>query len=183
MTDQDRADLEKLGIDPETGEQPATQRSVLELWSEILSNVELVSKEKIPAQVAAKVVASWPKLSFQDTARYHERYHEILGGMRDSLKETLRLHPDALKNVGDDDAVENHAVYRDQLVEWTCQLDQIEQDWDAVDPESHIELAAVIDARAFIFSEMGFAGHLGAIGFSLGEDEFLEALSDAKGEK
>lgn len=174
---QDQADLDSIHTLPEV-----TERSLLELWDKALEPIKEVAENPIPITVAHKVVASWPFLSFQDTALYHQEYHSILGECHQVLKDLLAEHPEALGWVGEKDAEENHEHYRDVLVAWHILLDQIEADWDAEDPESHITVAAVADARAFFFSSTGFAGHLDAIGFSLANDEFLAAVEEAKGE-
>ena len=180
LTEQDKADLARLGLNPE---EVATERCLLEVWAAVLDSVEGVGAKPIPINVAAKVVASWPALSYQDTKRYHELYHRVLGEARDLLTDLLQENPDAKSWVGDEDAEHNHGLYRDILVGWHNLLDDYEQEWRAEDEGSHIWVAVLIDVRAFFFSRMGFAGHLDSIGFSLTDGEFLEAVDKSREEQ
>lgn len=163
-----------LVADVETDEP--TQRSVLELWSIVLGNAAAIGAEPIPINVAHKVVASWPFLSFQETQRYHEIYHHIFEGVSDLLHDVIDGDAQAFEWVGEQDAEHNHQHYLDALVQWHVRLDDYEAEWRATDPESHIWVAAIADARATLFSQTGYAGHLDSIQFQLGDDEFLEAV-------
>jgi hypothetical protein len=180
LTDQDKVDLERLGFD-ESG-NPRNDRCLLTVWTEVLKSIEAVHDQPIPAVVAHKVVSTWPKLSYQDTVIYHDLYHSLLTEMRELLQDTIAEHPDALAWFGEDDARENRKLYIDLLVAWNVYLDQREQEWDAADETSHIQIAALVDARAFFFSTMGLAGHLNAIGFDVPDDEFSIALEAAVAE-
>lgn len=174
LTEQDQADIDSLG---DLGD--ATQRAIVAIWREVFSNVKNVIGEQIELGVAAKVVASWPFLTFQETQQYHVIYHSILLDLEKILVEVLDENPDATTFTGDDDATENHNVYLDLLVRWFRYLDQIEKDWCAEHDDSHIRAAAIPDARAMIFSRTGLAGHLEAIGLEFQDGEFLAALDAA----
>lgn len=177
LSEQDKADLKSIGIDP--GEEP-TQRSLLEVWRELLGNAEEVGRQDIPIHVAHKVVASWPFLTFQETQRYHVLYHDVLGEALDRLKEIIHEHPEALDFVGEDDAAHNYQLYIDALVSFHNLLDGYEVSWKATDEESHIWLAVLGDVRATIFSSTGMAGHLDAIGFSIENEDFAEAVKKSR---
>lgn len=178
LTEQDKTDLRTLGVSPE-GEAPQ-DRCLLEVWHELMKSVDLVREQPIPALVAHKVVSSWPKLSYQDTARYHEVYHDILGQIRDLLDEQLTEHPSSTSFVGDEDMETNRQIYIDLLIGWNLLMDDMESDWRAGHPESHIQIAAIVDARAFVFSSTGLVGHLTALNFQLDDEEFLQLLTEAK---
>lgn len=175
LSEQDERDLALLDPDDAT-----PKRCLLETWKELLTDVERVRDEPIPVGIAMKTVRSWPFLTFQDTAVYHRRYHDLIIELREILLEAIRANPDALVHVGPEDGTENHAIYRDILVAWHLVLDTYEDDWRAEDPDAHIMAAILPDARAFFFSQVGLAGHLDSIGFSLADDEFTEALQAAR---
>jgi hypothetical protein len=177
LSEQDQADLAALTEEP-------INHTLLEIWNEVLGSIELSVAHKIPAIVANKVVSSWPKLSYQDTARYHARYHEILTEYRRILRELIEENPGCLKNIGERgteffDAEANRGVYKELIIRWKLYDQSLQLDWDAVDPESHIEIAAIADAAAFCIGSTGLIQHLGApqIGFtqSSGDQEELEA--------
>ena len=178
LSAQDEADLATLGAQDDGGMTMA----LLAVWSEVLGNIEAEREQPIPVVVASKVVASWPFLTFQETAQYHKMYHDILIDMRDILRKAIKDNPGCTDYIGDEDAAENHTIYRDVLVSWHLYLDQLESDWRAGDPLSHIKVATISDARAFFFAQTGLAGHLDVIGFTLANDEFLDAVTEAKGE-
>lgn len=178
LTPQDIADLEAI----ENGEEPQP-RSLLEVWEATLANVDASAAEPISIHVATKVVASWPFLDFKDTARYHDLYHNTLIELRWKLHDLLVEHPEAKSWTGDEDAEHNHGHYLDLLVAWHIALDDIEKNWRANDEDAAVWVAVVADVRAFFFSQMGLAGHLDAIGFSLSDDEFLDAVRKAREEQ
>jgi hypothetical protein len=174
LSEQDQADLDLLG------ETETQDRSLLAIWSELLEPVDEVRAQPIPVQVAAKVVASWTQMTFQDTAIYHLHYHDLIIELRTILRGIIAENPECTSFVGDDDAAENHELYRDVLVAWHRALDEHERNWRAEDPTSHIDAAVIADARAFFFAQTGLAGHLDAIGFALTNDEFIDALRAAE---
>lgn len=180
MTEQDKADLRAMGLDPDGDGENG--RSLLRLWSEVLSHVEASAAEPIPMGVAAKVVASWPQITFQDTAKYHARYHDLLLDMRSLLTETINDNPGCADHSEKHDIEENYELYKALVISWNIRLDELERQWRAEDPESHIEFAALVDARAFLFSQTGFAGHLEARGFQLDSDEVFDAIRAAREE-
>ena len=176
LSDQEARDFAEIG--EELGD--INKRSLLVVWNELLNDIETVRLEPIPVNVASKIVASWPFLTFQDTAIYHELYHDLLMELREVLRECIQKNPDALDFTGDDDAAENHTLYRDILVDWHILLDQKEAEWRAADPQSHIQMPIIADARAFCFAQTGLAGHLDSIGFTLTDNEFLTAVNEKR---
>ena len=177
-------ELEQLAALTGQDEAPQiTDRCLLSLWEDVLGNVEKIGAEPINIHVAAKVVASWPFLTFARTARYHELYHEHLAKMREPLTKVISEHPEALKHTGEADAEENHKIYRDLLVSWHNYIEDLEVSWRAEDEDADVLVGILADLRAFFFSRMNMAGHLDAIGFSMDDDEFLSAVYESREEK
>lgn len=179
LTQQDREDLKAIGINPDAEQ---TERALLEIWENVLSNVDESASGEIPINVALKVIGTWPFLSVQDTAKYHVIYHDILAEGRDRLHEVLKKHPDYKSFVGDDDAPNNHEAYLEVLVLWHNLLDGHEASWKAADEDAAVWVAAIADARGFFFSQVGLAGHLDTIGFHLDDDEFVSAVKASREE-
>lgn len=166
-----------------TEEHRAPEYALLRVWLELLSNVENVRDQPIPLVVAHKIVNAWPKLSYQDTAKYHQLYHGLLVEVRNILKEVVDEHPGCLDFEGEDDARENHGIYHELVIAWNVLLDQYELEWRAEAEDSHITLAAMVDVRAFLFSRTGFAGYMEHRGITFDTDEIAEAIAAAREEQ
>lgn len=181
LSEQDVEDLASMGLGPD-GEPLAPDRSLLRIWREVLSNIERLAAEPVSMGVAGKIVAGWPALTFQDTPRYHELYHEYLLDIRALLDAVIEDNPGAIDHEGDDDMKENYELYKELVIGWNLRLDELESAWRAEDEDSHIQYAALVDARGFLFSPMGLAGHLEAKGFELDSQEVIDALKAMRGE-
>lgn len=173
LTEQDLADLETLDAPP---------RTLLETWTLILDSIEGSRDEKITPTIALKIVNSWPQLSFQDLAEYHELYHLKLIELRQAVRDIIKKHPKALKNTDqgtdsfgqpskDSDPVANHALYVELLYQWQASILRWETDWNSSDSNSHIVLAAIADASAFFVGNQGLVQHLSEINFKFPEGE------------
>lgn len=158
------------------------EKSLLYIWSDVLSNIEKVRDEGINMAVAGRIVAHWPHISFQETAIYHEKYHAILLQFRDELDRVIAENPGAIDFMKSDDIAENHKLYKELVVNWNILLDKLELAWDATEPQAHIDYAAIVDTRAFLFSQTGFAGHLEARGFTADSEEIFEAILQSREE-
>lgn len=156
------------------------KRSLLEVWRELLSNIEQVRAAPIPVLIAHKTVTTWPKLSYQDTAVYHDMYHGILLSVRDVLDKEISEHENCLQWVGTEDLEHNGKIYKALLIQWNLMFDDLERTWRAEDPLSHIQVVAMVEARAFVFTDTGMVGHLGTLGFEWSNEDFMNALEQAR---
>lgn len=175
--------MEENGLSLVDDGEREPQHSLLRIWSEVLSNIETVRDQPIPIGVAGHVVAAWPKLSFQDTERYHSYYHQWLLDCRSFLEKKIEEHPEAVERMEDTDAKENAGLYFELIVEWNVFLDSLEMQWRAEHPESHIQYAALVDVRRMLFSRDGFAGHLEARKVKVDQDAVAEAIALAREEQ
>lgn len=184
LSEQDRIDLASIGVDPDTGEQSdAPDHALLDVWLKVLEPVEDVRAQRVPAGVAHRIIRSWPVLRYQETPAFHHRYHDHLLNLRGTLEHTLREHPTIRDYVGEDDAVENREHILRVLAEWDIYFDDVEREWDAAAEDSHIEIAALTDARGFVFGETGLVGHLAVIGLQVETDEYLELIQKIREEQ
>lgn len=181
LSPQDIADLAEIGMGPDG--EPLKQVSLLRAWSEVLSNVESNAAQPVSIGIAHRIVQGWPQIHFQETPLYHQYYHEYLIDVRDILQEKIDANPGAIDFEDDDDLAENSGIYRELIIEWNLLFDKLEREWIAEDPHSHIEFAALVDARGFVFSREGLAGHLEARGFTMSTEEVVEAIKAARGEQ
>lgn len=177
------AAAEEVAEELEFEEQSEDGLSLLALWSDVLANVEAVREQGVDMALAGRIVSQWPQISFQEVSRYHEYYHDLLLRLRDILSDAIKENPGAADFTESDDIAENHAIYKQLVIDWNILLDREELAWDVDSADSHITYAAVIDARTFLFNRNGFAGHLDARGFTLSTEEITEAILAAREEK
>ena len=137
-------------------------RTLLATWKELLSNIEASRDEPITIQLAARVLANWPKISVQEVAEYFEIYHELLLEMRAAFEIVLAAHPKAIKRV-EDDAEVNRDVYIEILTEWQKTALGWELDWDVTAENAHIQMGAIVDATNFFLSQKGLVAHFDTI--------------------
>jgi len=163
LTEQDIADLESLAAESEN-------HTLLEVWREILSNIDEARKEKITPTEAVRIVTAWRHLSVQDVAVYQPLYYDRLDEMRQVLLVEIESDPAALKNT-ENDAEDNHHHYLNLLLQWQLLAQSWGADWDVSSPTSHIDLAAFAEAQNFVLGERGLIGQLEAIGFDFTDEE------------
>jgi len=160
-------DIESIFENPD---EPIVLRTLLEIWRELLSNIEHERVERISANVAQKIVATWPKLDFKDVPAYLRHYYDLLAEQRLVVLAEIHKDPAALKYLGEEDPIENREHYEEILFGWNLNVARWEREWDVTDPEAAIKLAAIIDAQGFFLAQTGLVAHLSEIGF-----EFTEA--------
>ena len=156
LSPQDQADLDLLAAVDEPLEM-----TVLEVWREVLSNIEEQAAARIEPGYATQIIRRWPTLTYKDIFVYYATFHDYLIVYRDILTEQLRLHPDALKAVGhdpgdeDSDAVANRDIYKEIMFEWNLVTAKLENAWDVSDPNAAAQIAAMAEAQAFVTGGTG----------------------------
>jgi hypothetical protein len=179
----DQADLDLLGT-TETQEL----RTLLEIWSHVLSNIETERTLKITPQAAFGLVSAWPILKLEDIPVYLHHYYDNLLTMREILHDEISKDPLAFEHTGKDeksDAIMNRDRYVNLLRRWQEQVIIWEADWTVSDTHAGAKLAAMNDATAFYVSSQGLVENLDQIGFSLQDeerDEIQEGLNAFKQE-
>ena len=158
------------------------QYSLLRVWSEVLSNLDPIRAEGVSMALAGRIVSQWPQISFQETPIFHDMYHDLLLQFRDELDVVIAENPGASEVPAEEDLEHNYKHYKRLVIDWNILLDQAELQWDVTSEHSHVMYAAIVDARQFLFSRNGFAGHLEQIGFTLEVEEIQQAILAAREE-
>ena len=158
------------------------QYSLLRVWSEVLSNLDPIRAESVSMALAGRIVSQWPQISFQETPIFHDMYHDLLLQFRDELDVVIAENPGASEVPAEEDLEHNYKHYKRLVIDWNILLDQAELQWDVTSEHSHVMYAAIVDARQFLFSRNGFAGHLEQIGFTLEVEEIQQAILAAREE-
>lgn len=185
LSEQDKIDLRILNAEPEPEpeqDSSESERSLLELWAEVLKSVEASRDSKVPMAVAHSIVTSWPKLNYRDIPEYHRLYHDFLIQARDILTTTVREHPEALEFHGEEDGSENANLYLHLLVQWNILFEDIAEEWNPTDDNADVVVAALVEARNTVLGRLGMAGHLDNIGFQV-EGSISDHIDAAKAER
>ena len=156
------------------------QHTLLRVWSEVLSNLDAIRAEGVSMALAGRIVSQWPQVSFQETPIFHDMYHDLLLKFRDELDAVIAENPGVTEVSAEEDLEHNYKHYKRLVIDWNILLDQAELQWDATSEHSHVMYAAIVDARQFLFSRNGFAGHLEQIGFTLEVEEIQQAILAAR---
>ena len=154
--------------------------ALLRVWSEVLFNLDAIRADGVSMALAGRIVSAWPQVSFKETPIFHDMYHDILLQFRDKLDDVIAENPGASEVSAEEDLEHNYKHYKRLVIEWNILLDQAERRWDATSEHSHVMYAAIVDARQFLFSRNGFAGHLEQIGFTLDVEEIQQAILEAR---
>lgn len=165
LTDEDLAAIQ-ASLDE--GNEAVVRRSILEIWTELFSNVPKVSRERVTPGLAMNIVGTWPKISMQETPRYHAIYHERLLEVAEVLYSEIPqgdIRDKAFDRVGDEDRDLNAEHYEAILLEWQKLVMRWEAEWRAEDPESHLIAAVIADVHKFVLSPSGIVEHLSSINF------------------
>lgn len=178
MTAKDREDLASIGV---AAEEPT--HSVLKSWVEVLSNAEKFLGKPVSLEDCIKVVRNWTNIRMQEVQEYSDQYHRVLMDAHKLVVEIVRENPEALAFVGEEDMRENFPLYKALIVGWNLQLNKRNSEWVSTAKNSHVQAAALIDARGYLFANgMGLTAHLDALGFEFSAEEFSKAYAEAKEE-
>ena len=164
----------------EAADAAELQYTLLRVWSEVLFNLDAIRAEGVSMALAGRIVSQWPQISFQETPIFHDMYHDLLLQFRDKLDAVIAENPGATEVSAEEDLEHNYKHYKRLVIDWNIVLDQAELQWDATSEHSHVMYAAIVDARQFLFSRNGFAGHLEQIGFTLEVEEIQQAILAAR---
>lgn len=175
LSEQDKADLALLGEvdEPERpGEQPkeAPKHTVLEVWRELLSNIDKARSERVDPHTANRIVTNWPKLSYADIPAYWSAYYDRLEEIHKILLAEIERDPAALQRV-DNDAEENLEHYLNLLLLWQEAVLLWQREWDVTSPDAALTLAAMADAQTFVLGDKGLVAHLDAAHVALTADD------------
>lgn len=151
-------------------------RTLLEVWQFLLGGIEEAAAQRPRMQNALAIVRKWPSLRYQDVKQYHQLFHDWMKVYRSVLTQIIEETPEALDHI-EDDAEFNRDRYLKILYDWQEIALLSDLNWDSDDVDSHIQLAAAVDASAFFLSDTGIVNHLDRINFEV-TDEEAEALTE-----
>ena len=167
------ADLQ-AEVNAALGQAPELSHTILEIWAQVLSNIEANEGEHISPRYANSIVSNWPRLKFQEVSAYTQKYFTYLKSLRELLTEEIAKDPAAFERV-ENDAEENREHYLELIGAWQERIEMWEQTWQSDAKDSHVTLAALADATSFFVGAQGLVEHLSQIGFQF-TDEDREAL-------
>ena len=153
-------------------EAPVTH-TLLEMWREILSNIDTQERLKIPMAVAGRIIRNYPQMKMQEVPEYWKRYYTLLSELRDILNVEISSDPKCLSRV-DDDMEANRHHYLNLIATWQVAIRAWEDDWEITAEDSHLWYAAIGDTINFVFGERGMMQQLPTLGFVYDDDAALE---------
>lgn len=165
-------DIEAIAASFAEGEVPKLTHTILEIWRDLLSNIEVAREERVTPVIANRVITSYPKLNYADVPAYWDLYYDLMTELRDILDDQIATDDEALSNV-EDDAVANRKHYVELLFAWSDRIAQWEEQWDATSPRAAIELAAIADVASMFMGQTGMTEALSQpqVGFEFNDDD------------
>lgn len=152
-------------------DQPAkSTRTVLEVWREVLSNVDAAKREPVTMDQAARLISAHPFLKLDELNAYSVLYYEILEDAAAILDNEIESDPTIL-DAGDEDGATNKAAYLNLLINWQKMLKVLETSWRCTNHLAGPKMAAFIDGASFLVGEKGLSAHLSQIKFEFNEDD------------
>lgn len=163
--------IEVESLEPEAPEAPETKRTLLEIWREVLTNIEASLEEGATLHAYLRIMAdpALPRINDKEFSSYWQTYHNLLVEARAVLADVLDENPDALKNT-ENDAEDNHDVYLDLIERWQRLTLEWSQYWAKSDGGAALAIA-IVKATDFITGPQGLGAHLPHIGFQMSEEE------------
>lgn len=173
MIEEEKIELKIVPEEEETQEEDygsPLSHTILEIWKEVLSNIDKEAALDITPQSSIALLASWPHLKVQEHSAYSKLYYTILKEFQQVVLDIIEENPTALKNI-EDDNTENHDLYIEILGNWQLIAREWEDEWDASKEDSHVYLAALADAINFVLSSQGLVAHLDEISLQITEED------------
>lgn len=172
MTATDEPTLDEI-LDSEPKYHP-----VLEVWLQVLTSAENISKAKVSPAWAARIVGNYKELSFNDMNHFRDKYYDRLAIMKRIVEDEIRDDAEALKRVSPADDVEHNALhYKNIIRDWQLAIVWWEISWDCADPFAAIDYASLVELQRMFFDNTGMANLIDQI--DLPFDESDRAILDA----
>lgn len=168
------AELADETVEAEAPKPPT--RTLLETWIALFDSIQTVREQKINMAMTMNILGRHDALVVGDLTTFFRRYYEILDDARSIVNYEVATDAGCLNN-REEDVVDNKNHYLNIFIGWLQMLAELEEEWHVDNFEADIEMAAIIEARAFLVGEQGVIQHLQTINFQFGEDE--RALVDA----
>lgn len=150
--------------------------TVLQLWREVMTSAQTPTIRRISPQWAARIVTSYPGLTFRDMPLFRDRYLERIGELLTILEDLIDQDPRCLEpSTPAEDVQENGDRYLEIITEWQKKILGWELDWDCMG-DAAADLASFSEVHRTIFGQEGFASLLDSIGFEF-TDMHRDALS------
>ena len=164
--------VETVEFDEEAwGNEPAPQKhTLLEVWREVLSNIEVMEKNKLSMREAGALLQQFPFLIMFDLRRYPAIYWAKMKEMRAIVLAEIESDPEALTKV-ETDAVDNKHHYLNILVGWQRLVRQWEDAWDVTQLRADMEFIAIAQIHNFFLSQNGLVAHLSEIEMEFSQED------------
>jgi hypothetical protein len=159
--------------------EQASYHTLLEVWSKVLAPAEEERHKPVTPSWAARIVNTYPEISYADMAVYRDLYFERVGLLADILNSEIAGDDECLKHTSpEEDVAQNSHHYLNVLFDWQKQFMLWELQWDCTKATAAIEVAATAELHKMFFAQEGLSSLLDQINFEF-TDEDRDNLSEA----
>lgn len=173
LTEQDIADLHKLGVDAEGHEVP--YHPLLRVWKELLAPAAEEAEAKVTPLWASRIVASHPGVEFKDMNTFRDEYYGLIAELVHVLHEEIETDEDCLTYVSiEEDNEHNRHHYLNLIRDWQLTFLKRELEWTCTDPDAGPKLAAIGEVHKMFLGQDGVIGFLDNIRFEMADEDKMD---------
>jgi len=168
FSDEDIAALNEVGI--ATDGEPPSWHAILQVWRDVLRNAETELEAKVTPQWAARITSSYAELQFRDMVNFRNRYFSKILELLTVVEDQIATDDECLNVTSpEEDAERNARHYKEVLKDWQLTYLGWELDWDCLDPDAAVEIAAIAEAHKMFFGQNGLTQQLENLKFEYTE--------------
>ena len=159
-------------IDISSIQENLQYNALLKVFKKLLEPVKDLKTEKPTMQYCSRIIDNYTGIEFKDMDRYNEQYCDYVLEPMNILDIEIKSDDECLSVTNEEEDLEqNRAHYLNLILQWQIAMQQWSFDWDCLDKNAAIKLAAQNEAGLLVFGEKGLAGFFSSINFNLSEDE------------
>ena len=142
--------------------------SILEIWREVLKTGKTERFAKITPQWANRICSTYQGMVFQDMPDFRDHYFDKIDELFSILEIEISSDDECLNvTSAEEDVQNNSAHYMNLLIEWQKSFLLWELEWDPINEDAAIELAAISEVHRMFFAEQGITALLDQIQFQV----------------
>lgn len=154
------------------GKADLPYRTVLELWKNVLDNVDNGGLQRITMEWATAVTTVYKEMTFAKMPAFRDSFYKKLREMRALLQEVIDEDEErTAQTSAEEDVAYNGTSYIGLIAVWQMKLLEWELTWDCKARNAIVEHAAISETQRIFFSSKGLVTLLDSINFEMTEDD------------